>query len=79
MYPRDPIFSWWIVNPDRSILSVAFAREWEPATVLMFAAPERLVNERFVEDNEDMNRKILGKFKATAHPGVETEDVNWKS
>lgn len=37
----------------RSILSVAFAREWEPATVLMFAALERLVNERFVEDNED--------------------------
>eukprot|EP00435_Cladocopium_sp_Y103_P072534 s79_g40.t1 len=37
----------------RSILSVAFAREWEPATVLMFAAPERLVNERLIEDNED--------------------------
>eukprot|EP00434_Breviolum_minutum_P019383 symbB.v1.2.017090.t1/scaffold1323.1/size125372/2 len=42
-----------VICSPRSILSVAFAREWEPGTILMFGAPERLVNERFVEDNED--------------------------
>ncbi|CAJ1410576.1 unnamed protein product [Effrenium voratum] len=37
----------------RSLLSVAFARELEPATVLMFSTAERLVNERLVEENEE--------------------------
>lgn len=48
----------------RSILSVAFAREWEPGTILMFGAPERLVNERFVEDNED-GEYLSGSWKET--------------
>ena len=48
-----------MVFDSRSILSVAFAREWEPGTILMFGAPERLVNERFVEDNEDGIELVL--------------------
>lgn len=44
----------------RSMLAAGFAREWEPATILMFSAVERLVNERYVEDNEDGHGSSVG-------------------